>query len=153
MLLLIAGPWTLPRGSYPTPFWGDLVLWLGSVSLNIKYLKTRVGYEPLGIKSQEYGLPLILGASGTCYCYLSSEQKAHAKNMQLTAPRHRRKAHKLYSANLAPKTSKATESQNQGLWFSLQCVLKQNPLSGSSWLRFGFTAGHKALYPKTFAQL
>ena len=38
----------LPRGSYPTPFLGYLVLWLGSVILKSRRPKKGVGYEPLG---------------------------------------------------------------------------------------------------------
>ena len=41
-------PETLPRGSYPTPFLGYLVLWLGSVILKSRRPKKGVGYEPLG---------------------------------------------------------------------------------------------------------
>ena len=40
--------WVLPKGSYPTPFLGYLVLWLGSVILNSRRPKKGVGYEPLG---------------------------------------------------------------------------------------------------------
>ena len=39
----------LPRGSYPTPFLGYLVLWLGSVILKRRRPKKGVGYEPPGI--------------------------------------------------------------------------------------------------------
>ena len=38
----------VPRGSYPTPFLGYLVLWLGSVILKSRRPKKGVGYEPLG---------------------------------------------------------------------------------------------------------
>ena len=38
----------LPRGSYPTPFLGYLVLWLGSVILKSRRPKNGVRYEPLG---------------------------------------------------------------------------------------------------------
>ena len=38
----------VPRGSYPTPFVGHLVLWLGSVILKNRRPKKGVGYEPLG---------------------------------------------------------------------------------------------------------
>ena len=41
--------WKVPRGSYPTPFLGYLVLWLGSVILKSRRPKKGVGYEPLGI--------------------------------------------------------------------------------------------------------
>ena len=37
----------LPRGSYPTPFLGYLVLWLGPVIVKSRP-KKGVGYEPLG---------------------------------------------------------------------------------------------------------
>ena len=37
--------WVLPKGSYPTPFLGYLVLWLGSVILNSRRPKKGVGYE------------------------------------------------------------------------------------------------------------
>ena len=40
----------VPRGSYPTPFLGYLVLWFGSVILKSRCPKTGVGYEPLGIQ-------------------------------------------------------------------------------------------------------
>ena len=40
---------TVPRGSYPTPFLGYLVLWLGSVILKSRSPKKGVGYEPLGV--------------------------------------------------------------------------------------------------------
>ena len=40
----------VPRGSYPTPFLGYLVLRLGSVILKSRRPKTGVGYEPLGIR-------------------------------------------------------------------------------------------------------
>ena len=43
-------PRALPRGSYPTPFLGYLVLWLGSVILKSRRPKKGVGYEPLGIR-------------------------------------------------------------------------------------------------------
>ena len=39
----------IPRGSYPTPFLGYLVLWLGSPIWKSRYLKKGVGYEPIGI--------------------------------------------------------------------------------------------------------
>ena len=39
---------TIPRGSYPTPFLGYLVLWLGSPIYKSRYLKKGVGYEPMG---------------------------------------------------------------------------------------------------------
>ena len=39
---------TIPRGSYPTPFLGCLVLWLGSVILKSRRPKKGVRYEPLG---------------------------------------------------------------------------------------------------------
>ena len=39
---------TVPRGSYPTPFLGYLVLWLGSPILKSRYLKKGVGYDPIG---------------------------------------------------------------------------------------------------------
>ena len=38
----------LPRGSYPTPFLGYLVPWLGSVILKSRRPKKGVGCEPLG---------------------------------------------------------------------------------------------------------
>ena len=38
----------LPRGSYPAPFSGYLVLWLGSVILKSRYAKKEAGYQPLG---------------------------------------------------------------------------------------------------------
>ena len=41
---------TLPRGSYPTPFLGYLVLWLGSVIFKSRHPKKGAGYEPLGIE-------------------------------------------------------------------------------------------------------
>ena len=40
--------YSLPRGSYPTPFLGYLVLWLGSVILKSRRPKKGVGYEPIG---------------------------------------------------------------------------------------------------------
>ena len=40
---------TVPRGSYPTPFLGYLVLWLGSVILKSRRPKKGVGYEPPGM--------------------------------------------------------------------------------------------------------
>ena len=41
-------PVALPRGSYPTPVLGYLVLWLGSVILKSRRPKKGVRYEPLG---------------------------------------------------------------------------------------------------------
>ena len=37
----------IPRGSYPIPFLGYLVLWLGSPIWKSRYLKKGVGYEPI----------------------------------------------------------------------------------------------------------
>ena len=44
----VRGFGSLPRGSYPTPVLGYLVLWLGSVLLKSRRPKKGVGYEPLG---------------------------------------------------------------------------------------------------------
>ena len=41
---------SVPRGSYPTPFLGYLVLCLGSVILKSRHPKQGVGYEPLGVR-------------------------------------------------------------------------------------------------------
>ena len=46
---------SLPRGSYPTPFLGYLVLWLGSVILKSRRPKKGGGYEPLG-RVYEFGV-------------------------------------------------------------------------------------------------
>ena len=42
----------IPRGSYPTPFLGYLVLWLGSAILKSWRPKKEVRYEPLGNRVQ-----------------------------------------------------------------------------------------------------
>ena len=42
----------IPRGSYPTPFLGYLVLWLGSAILKSWRPKIEVRYEPLGNRVQ-----------------------------------------------------------------------------------------------------
>ena len=44
----LSGRVHVPRGSYPTPFLGYLVLWLGSVILKSRRPTKGVGYEPLG---------------------------------------------------------------------------------------------------------
>ena len=54
----------IPRGSYPAPFLGYLVLWLGSVILKSGRPKKGVGYEPLGT------LPAG-GTLRTCGLYIS----------------------------------------------------------------------------------
>ena len=42
--------WMIPRGLYPTPFLGYLVLWLGSPIWKSRYLKKRVRYDPIGMQ-------------------------------------------------------------------------------------------------------
>ena len=49
----------VPRGSYPTPFLGYLVFWLGSVIRKSRRPKKGVGYEPLGIGM--YGVRVFSG--------------------------------------------------------------------------------------------
>ena len=55
----------IPRGSYPTPFLGYLVLWLGSAISKSSRPTTGVGYEPLGTaRVKVWGLPGFQAQAG-----------------------------------------------------------------------------------------
>ena len=62
------GPYTLPVGSYPSPFLGYLLFYITDPNHKTRYPKKGVGYEPPGtvetLNFGNYGIFLIMGSAG-----------------------------------------------------------------------------------------